>query len=619
MSPTRSGLLQRKCGCGGAPGADGTCTECRRKRLEIQGRTADAATVAAVPQAMSEVLRAPGRPLDSETRARFEPRFGHDFSRVRVHTDRAAAESARTVNASAFTVGGDIVFGAGEYAPATAAGQHLLAHELAHTIQQGTAGQSSENDLAVTEPTDPTEQDAASVASTVMSQNAGEVPQALDPASAALARITPDAGANTPAPAATPGPAGQGRQSVPVDLVPVSPEEAKRAEELGIRLPQASKETYRIVGGIGDNAGEPLAAAEKNIITEHLAKAKVATGTPLADPKGTTFVLHDPSGAITGARMKKEVAEGRGPLGMGVAAWIPRTGSAAIARPNFYETRRPTTTEYEKALKSFEKPGDEKLTKVKEKKAAWTKRRDDLFRQVWNAATSAAQATALDDALAGQGLTDREIKEQKVGNKKTGEERVAGAENELKVGSPEKIMTAGSWAVAALCERAGTEGAEAIGAADKVAELKAGCELLTPYYEERNKRVGSIVPIEISQVGIKSDTGDRDTCNPENPNALPIPEPPYTEDQYANVRTVYLRAALIAGTFPTITTHYAIDVGIGDHCDPRCFDLGHLYDTIAATLGHGRGSTYGITPSYGRKSGTNNLWWDETVCHGKHP
>jgi hypothetical protein len=66
-----------------------------------------------------------------------EARFGYDFSRVRVHTDATAAESARAVQALAYTVGEDIVFGAGRYAPATGAGQRLLAHELTHVVQQG--------------------------------------------------------------------------------------------------------------------------------------------------------------------------------------------------------------------------------------------------------------------------------------------------------------------------------------------------------------------------------------------------------------------------------------------------------------------------------------------------
>ncbi|MGH8072132.1 MAG: DUF4157 domain-containing protein [Candidatus Entotheonellia bacterium] len=87
---------------------------------------------------MHEVLSSPSEPLDAETHAFFEPRFGHDFSRVRVHTDARAAAAAREVTALAFTVGSDIVFGAGQHAPGTMEGRRLLAHELAHTIQQST-------------------------------------------------------------------------------------------------------------------------------------------------------------------------------------------------------------------------------------------------------------------------------------------------------------------------------------------------------------------------------------------------------------------------------------------------------------------------------------------------
>ena len=81
-------------------------------------------------------LRTPGMPLDAASRGFFEPRFGHDFSAVRVHSDHAAATSARAVNALGYTVGNHIVFGAGQYRPHTQSGRKLLAHELAHTIQQ---------------------------------------------------------------------------------------------------------------------------------------------------------------------------------------------------------------------------------------------------------------------------------------------------------------------------------------------------------------------------------------------------------------------------------------------------------------------------------------------------
>jgi len=77
-----------------------------------------------------------GHPLSSTVRDFMEPRFGHDFSDVRVHADAKADEAARSVNALAFTVGRDVVFAAGQYAPDTSAGKKLLAHELTHVIQQ---------------------------------------------------------------------------------------------------------------------------------------------------------------------------------------------------------------------------------------------------------------------------------------------------------------------------------------------------------------------------------------------------------------------------------------------------------------------------------------------------
>jgi outer membrane protein OmpA-like peptidoglycan-associated protein len=81
-----------------------------------------------------------GRPLPNAVRAELEPRFGHDFGHVRVHTDDAAATSARALQARAYTVGSDVAFGAGQYAPDHAAGRELIAHELAHVVQQARGG-----------------------------------------------------------------------------------------------------------------------------------------------------------------------------------------------------------------------------------------------------------------------------------------------------------------------------------------------------------------------------------------------------------------------------------------------------------------------------------------------
>jgi hypothetical protein len=188
---THGAMLQRKCACGGSSGLSGSCSECEKKKFVGQPlqtklhinepgdaceheadrvadkvvRMADSQTLTdtlqpagalpalrhtrengtearEAPSIIHEVLSSSGRPLDRDTRDFFQPRFGHDFSNVRVHSDGTAEQSAREVNAHAYTVGNAIVFGAGRFAPGTQQGQRLMAHELAHVRQQSgsTAG-----------------------------------------------------------------------------------------------------------------------------------------------------------------------------------------------------------------------------------------------------------------------------------------------------------------------------------------------------------------------------------------------------------------------------------------------------------------------------------------------
>src|SRR5579884_977988 len=133
--------LQRKCACGQHTIAGGECEECRQKREGVLQRSAiSAAPTNGVPPVVHDVLNSPGQPLDVGTRAFMEPRFGFDFSRVRVHTDARAAESAQAVNALAYAVGSDVVFDQGQYNPLSSEGRWLLAHELTHVVQQNTGG-----------------------------------------------------------------------------------------------------------------------------------------------------------------------------------------------------------------------------------------------------------------------------------------------------------------------------------------------------------------------------------------------------------------------------------------------------------------------------------------------
>jgi hypothetical protein len=141
--------VQRKCSA--CSSGKGKCSKCageeekiQRKPLAhiitplVQRRESNAAAPGLTPQIASQInsLRGGGQPLPETTRAFFEPRFGVDFSGVRVHTDRQAIDAAGTLGARAYTIGNNIAFGRGQYHPETSEGRKLLGHELTHVLQQ---------------------------------------------------------------------------------------------------------------------------------------------------------------------------------------------------------------------------------------------------------------------------------------------------------------------------------------------------------------------------------------------------------------------------------------------------------------------------------------------------
>lgn len=173
--------LRRKCACGTHTIGGGECDKCGKQR-QLQRRPAGEQTAVQeeVPAIVHDVLRSPGQPLDAATRSYMEPRFDHDFSRVRVHTGARAAESAQAVHALAYTVGRDVVFGAGQYAPWTSAGQRLLAHELTHVAQQKDDGAAVQGKLAISQPHDAAEREADGVAESISRPTAsGEAVSAM--------------------------------------------------------------------------------------------------------------------------------------------------------------------------------------------------------------------------------------------------------------------------------------------------------------------------------------------------------------------------------------------------------------------------------------------------------
>src|SRR5436190_2064773 len=141
---------QFKCASGRTAGPDRESQAYKQKQLTLQRRATNISMTSNVPPIVQEVLHAPGQSLDIDTRTAMEPRFGRDFSVVRVYTDARAAESAQALSARAYTVGQNMVFGTGQYAPRTIEGARLLAHELTHVVQQN--GHQSSLDRAAVPP-----------------------------------------------------------------------------------------------------------------------------------------------------------------------------------------------------------------------------------------------------------------------------------------------------------------------------------------------------------------------------------------------------------------------------------------------------------------------------------
>jgi hypothetical protein len=183
--PNRAMPLQRKCACGRSSRETEGCVECDKSKIIKQPRSVVEHEQTMIPPIVHDVLNTSGRPLDPDTRGFMESRFGHDFSQVRVHTDVRAAESARAVDAVAYTVGRDIVFAAGRYQAGAAAGNRLLAHELTHVVQQARSPISLDamSLNGVTSAHHPSEREADAVADRIAAGHHVAVPSGHAPAS----------------------------------------------------------------------------------------------------------------------------------------------------------------------------------------------------------------------------------------------------------------------------------------------------------------------------------------------------------------------------------------------------------------------------------------------------
>jgi len=167
-----NGLLQRCAVCGAGP-----CT-CHRDEEKLSRKASAPGTPGGVPASVHSVLNKPGRALDAESRRMAEQGLGRDLSHVRLHIGAEAAQSAREVQAHAYTVGSSIVFGEGAYAPHTEPGRNLLAHELTHVVQQGASPHRGA--LRIDSPDSPAEREAEALSRVIARGGRGQIRQRSD-------------------------------------------------------------------------------------------------------------------------------------------------------------------------------------------------------------------------------------------------------------------------------------------------------------------------------------------------------------------------------------------------------------------------------------------------------
>ena len=253
-SPTRP-VVQRMCA---------ECEDEEDATLLTKRDPHDTRSSAAIaPPIVHDVLRSPGQPLDADARAFMEPRFGYDFSQVRIHTDTTAAESARAVHALAYTVGRDIVFGAGQFLPKTKEGKSLLAHELAHVTQQ--PAENNVRAARIGPPSDEYEQAAEAAAKAVVASPGEAAAASTVSGQASFERARP----------------GNGKLLTP----------ALKAPDLRLQRQTVSAECPPVPTGLGDREPEDPCPKAMYAGDKELARFRFCRDSDVLDPPGQSDEL----------------------------------------------------------------------------------------------------------------------------------------------------------------------------------------------------------------------------------------------------------------------------------------------------------------------------------------
>ncbi|MGK7945449.1 MAG: hypothetical protein AB4058_13365 [Microcystaceae cyanobacterium] len=355
--------------------------------------------------------------------------------------------------------------------------------------------------------------------------------------------------------------------------------------------------------------GRPLTESERATIQRLLPNIQAPDKFP-AFEQLPLFILHDTAGLLAKSTISEKQQRNKGPLGDGIAAYIARDGEPMVTRGNFWDVRRPSALAYEKSLDVLPE-----------------KDRNMAVRQVYRLTSDAGRNQAFQKVTQGLNVNQKNlIKGANIWLNTTSESQFKAISRNYR-GGLDGSKSTGVWAMTQVCHDV-LDGVNLARYRDKKANLDQVCQKVYPALKASRQRIGAGVNVEIVQhMGSHCFLTDRAvrTYNAYNPSYARIPQNrvvslqkdgynAYPDRQYEGVALVYLYSALQAGVFPKITTHFLLDKGIGDHCDPRGLDLNLLYEKISQRLGHSWGTRYGIIPQYGIDlNAGDNVWWAEKV------
>ncbi len=394
-------------------------------------------------------------------------------------------------------------------------------------------------------------------------------------------------------------------------ISPPPPNPAKSPESLFFPALTSNPSSFQV--SAESPVGRPLTQEEKERIREILPNAPVNNKFPLFEQL-PLFILHDTAGLLAKDTIYHQQKKNNGPFGDGIAAYVARDGEPIVTRAHFFEIRRPTALAYEKALDILPE-----------------KERNQQVRHVYQSISELARNEVFAKVAEGLNINKEPlIKGANIWLNSRSESEF----NQMRRNYANQLDGAksmGLWGMTQVCHDV-LKGKDLAKSPDKKANLTQVCQKVYPALKVGRQRVFTSVNVELVQyTGSHCFITDAQVKQYNNyaPDYAKVSkdqvvslkkdgEPLYTEAQYDGLTLAYLYAALQAGVFPEITTHFLLDEGIGNHCDPRGFDLDYFYDKISTQLGHSWGTRYGIIPQYGTDvTRGDNIWWSDLILGQK--